>query len=91
MPLMEYRQLGKSGLRVSVLSLGTMTFGGRSVFSKVGSTDVDTARRQIDLCLEAGVNLFDTADVYSEGVSEEILGQVLEGAAITCLLQQKPG
>jgi aryl-alcohol dehydrogenase-like predicted oxidoreductase len=89
MPLMEYRQLGKSGLRVSVLSLGTMTFGGRSVFSKVGSTDVDTARRQIDLCLEAGVNLFDAADVYSEGVSEEILGQVLEGRRDNVLIATK--
>jgi aryl-alcohol dehydrogenase-like predicted oxidoreductase len=89
MPLMEYRQLGKSGLRVSVLSLGTMTFGGRSVFSKVGSTDVDTARRQVDLCLEAGVNLFDTADVYSEGVSEEILGQVLEGRRDDVLIASK--
>jgi aryl-alcohol dehydrogenase-like predicted oxidoreductase len=74
---MEYRQLGRSGLRVSVLTLGTMTFGGRSIFSKVGSTDIDGASRQIDLCLEAGVNLFDTANAYSDGLSEEILGQAL--------------
>ena len=74
---MEYRQLGRSGLRVSVLTLGTMTFGGRSIFSKVGSTGLETARRQIDLCLEAGVNLFDTANAYSDGLSEEILGQAL--------------
>jgi aryl-alcohol dehydrogenase-like predicted oxidoreductase len=86
---MEYRQLGKSGLRVSVLCLGTMTFGGRSVFSKVGSTDVDNARRQVDLCLEAGINLFDTADVYSEGVSEEILGEVLEGRRDDVLIATK--
>jgi aryl-alcohol dehydrogenase-like predicted oxidoreductase len=74
---MEYRQLGRSGLRVSVLTLGTMTFGGRSIFSKVGSTGLETARRQIDLCLEAGVNLFDTANAYSDGLSEEILGQAI--------------
>src|SRR6202042_3492626 len=73
---MEYRQLGHSGLMVSVLSLGTMTFGGRTIFSKVGATDVEGARRQVDLCLEAGVNLFDTANCYSDGLSEEILGEV---------------
>jgi aryl-alcohol dehydrogenase-like predicted oxidoreductase len=76
---MEYRQLGQSGLRVSVLTLGTMTFGGRGRFGKVGSTDVAGARRQIDICLEAGVNLIDTANVYSGGLCEEILGQALEG------------
>ncbi|HEY0793786.1 MAG TPA: aldo/keto reductase [Chthoniobacterales bacterium] len=86
---MEYRQLGKSGLRVSVLSLGTMTFGGRTVFSKVGSTDVDGARRQVDLCIEAGVNLFDTADIYSHGVSEEILGEVLQGRRDDVLIATK--
>ena len=74
---MEYRQLGRSGLRVSVLTMGTMTFGGRSIFRKVGSTDLEAARRQIDLALAAGVNLFDTANAYSEGLSEEILGQAL--------------
>lgn len=76
---MEYRQLGQSGLRVSVLTLGTMTFGGRGRFGKVGATDVDGARRQIDICLEAGVNLIDTANVYSGGLAEEILGQALQG------------
>jgi aryl-alcohol dehydrogenase-like predicted oxidoreductase len=86
---MEYRQLGQSGLRVSVLSLGTMTFGGRSIFSKVGATDVDGARRQVDLCLEAGVNLFDTANCYSDGLSEEILGQVLEGRREDLLIATK--
>ena len=60
---MEYRSLGKSGLRVSVLTMGTMTFGGRGGFAQVGSTDVDQARRQVDMCLDAGVNLIDTADV----------------------------
>jgi aryl-alcohol dehydrogenase-like predicted oxidoreductase len=86
---MEYRQLGQSGLRVSVLSLGTMTFGGQSVFSKVGSTDVKGARRQVDLCIEAGVNLFDTANIYSHGVSEEILGQALEGRRQDVLIATK--
>jgi aryl-alcohol dehydrogenase-like predicted oxidoreductase len=76
---MEYRQLGRSGLLVSTLGLGTMTFGGRGNFAKTGSTDVAGARRQIDMCLEAGVNLVDTADVYSQGVCEEIVGEALDG------------
>lgn len=74
---MEYRQLGRSGLKVSALSLGTMTFGGQGKFAKTGQTDVANARRQIALCREAGINLFDTADVYSGGLSEEILGEAL--------------
>jgi aryl-alcohol dehydrogenase-like predicted oxidoreductase len=76
---MEYRALGRSGLRISVLTMGTMTFGGTGDFADVGSTDVEEAERQVDMCLEAGVNLIDTADVYSSGLSEEILGQVLRG------------
>src|SRR3954470_18520036 len=75
---MHYRQLGRSGLRVSSLTLGTMTFGGRGNFANVGSTDVAGAARQIDMCLDAGVNLIDTADVYSGGLSEEIVGEVLD-------------
>lgn len=86
---MEYRQLGRSGLRVSVLALGTMTFGGKGVFAKTGNTDVAGARRQVDLCLDAGVNLFDTADVYSDGLSEEILGTVLEGRRDKLLIATK--
>jgi len=74
---MEYRLLGRSGLKVSVLSLGTMTFGGQGKFAKTGQTDVSAAQRQIGLCLDAGINLFDTADVYSGGESEVILGQAL--------------
>jgi aryl-alcohol dehydrogenase-like predicted oxidoreductase len=74
---MEYRQLGTSGLQISVLTLGTMTFGGQGNFAKVGDTDLTGARRQIDMCLDAGVNLIDTADVYSTGGSEEIVGQAL--------------
>ena len=76
---MEYRALGKSGLRISALTMGTMTFGGRGGFASVGSTGLDEARRQVDMCLEAGVNLIDTADVYSGGLAEEIVGEVLKG------------
>jgi aryl-alcohol dehydrogenase-like predicted oxidoreductase len=77
---MWYRQLGASGLRISVLAMGTMTFGGTGGFSSVGSTDLDEAKRQIDQSMEAGVNLIDTANVYSAGLSEEILGQATLGA-----------
>ena len=86
---MEYRQLGRSGLRVSVLALGTMTFGGRGDFAKTGATDVAGARRQIDLALDAGVNLIDTADVYSRGLSEEIVGQAIAGRRERLLLATK--
>ena len=65
---MEYRTLGRSGLKVSVLTMGTMTFGGAGSFAKAGNTDLAGARRQIDLCLDAGVNLIDTANVYSRGL-----------------------
>src|SRR5271154_993997 len=75
---MEYRQLGRCGLRVSALTLGTMTFGGREKFGKVGAVDVVGARRQIDMALDAGVNLIDTADIYSLGACEEILGEALQ-------------
>jgi aryl-alcohol dehydrogenase-like predicted oxidoreductase len=86
---MEMRRLGASGLQVSALGFGTMTFGGSDRFSAVGSTGVDEARRQIDLCLDAGVTLFDTADVYSQGASEEILGQALEGRRHDAILATK--
>jgi aryl-alcohol dehydrogenase-like predicted oxidoreductase len=87
---MEYRQLGRSGLKVPVLSLGTGTFGGRGEFFRVwGETDVAEATRLVDLCLEAGVNLFDTADVYSQGASEEILGQALKGRRDRALVSTK--
>ena len=74
---METRFLGRTGLRVSELSYGTMTFGGGGIFSKIGNTDISEATRLVDLCLEAGVNFFDTADDYSFGRSEEILGKAL--------------
>lgn len=75
---MEFRQLGKSGLQVPALCLGTATFGGGTEFFQAwGSTDVQEATRLIAICLEAGVNFFDTADIYSQGASEEILGAAL--------------
>jgi aryl-alcohol dehydrogenase-like predicted oxidoreductase len=86
---MEYRQLGRSGLRVSTLTMGTATFGGSGVFALWGDTDVAGARRQIDLCLDAGVNLLDTADIYSFGLAEEILGRVIEGRREDLLLSTK--
>ncbi len=76
---MEYRQLGTSGLRISALTMGTMSFGGEGSFKSVGDTDVAGAERQISMCLDAGVNLIDTADMYSNGRSEEIIGEVLAG------------
>jgi aryl-alcohol dehydrogenase-like predicted oxidoreductase len=76
---MEFRQLGKSGLKVPVLCFGTATFGGGNEFFRAwGETDVAEATRLIDLCIEAGVNFFDTADVYSDGRSEEILGEAIK-------------
>lgn len=86
---MEYRLLGHSGLKVSVLSLGTMTFGGQGKFAKTGQTDVEAAQRQIGLCLDAGINLFDTADVYSGGESEVILGKALGGKRNDVLIASK--
>ena len=86
---MEYRQLGHSGLRVSALTLGTMTFGGRGGFKAVGSTDVTAARRQLDLALDAGVNLIDTADIYSGGLSEEITGEIITGRRDSLLVSTK--
>jgi len=74
---------------VSVLSLGTMTFGGTGVFGKLGAVDVPGARRQIDICLDAGVNLIDTSDVYSAGLSEEILGEALRGRRDRLLIATK--
>jgi aryl-alcohol dehydrogenase-like predicted oxidoreductase len=74
---MEYRFLGASGLEVSVFSFGTMTLGGEGRFAAMGNVQAEEARRQVEVCIEAGVNLFDTADIYSFGKSEEVLGQAL--------------
>src|ERR671926_1000502 len=86
---MKLRHLGSSGLRVSALTLGTMTFGGRDNFASVGSTDVAGATRQIDLCLDRGVNFIDTANVYSGGLSEDILGEAIRGRRDRVLLATK--
>ncbi|KVT17609.1 aldo/keto reductase [Burkholderia sp. MSMB1078WGS] len=89
---MEYRTLGRSGLKVPVLSFGAGTFGGTGpLFSAWGNTGVDEARRLIDICLEAGVNLFDTADVYSDGASERVLGAALKGRRDQVLISTKTG
>lgn len=87
---MEYRQLGDSGLSVPVLSFGTATFGGGNEFFKAwGSTDMAGAKKLINLCMDAGVNFFDTADVYSQGLSEEILGKAIKGKREKLLLSTK--
>ncbi len=89
---MEYRQLGASGLKVPALSFGAGTFGGRGpLFSAWGDTDVAGARRLIDICLDAGVNMFDTADVYSGGASEEVLGEAVKGRRDKVILSTKTG
>jgi aryl-alcohol dehydrogenase-like predicted oxidoreductase len=76
---MEYRNLGRSGLKVSTMTLGTMTFGGVNDFSKAGNTDLKEAKEMISMCVDHGINLLDTANLYSFGVSEEIIGQALDG------------
>ena len=86
---MEYRQLGRSGLIVSSLSLGTMTIGGKGNFAKTGNTDLEGAKRQVGMAVDAGVNLFDTADIYSAGVSEEIVGAALKGKRDSVLIATK--
>jgi aryl-alcohol dehydrogenase-like predicted oxidoreductase len=88
--VMDYRQFGRSGLTVPVLSFGTGTFGGTNeFFQRWGQTDVDEATRMVDLCLDSGVNFFDTADIYSAGASEEILGQALKGKRGRALISTK--
>ncbi|MES2649500.1 MAG: aldo/keto reductase [Bacteroidota bacterium] len=87
---MEYRQLGHAGLRVPVLSFGTATFGGGNEFFKAwGSTDVEEAKRMIHMCMDAGVNFFDTSNVYSRGVSEQILGKAIAGIRPDVLISTK--
>ncbi len=85
---MEYRLLGRSGLKVSVLAMGTMTFG-RNKSGPTGSVGLREAKRQIDQCLDAGVNLIDTANVYSKGQSEEIVGDALKGKRDQVVLATK--
>lgn len=87
---MEFRQLGGSGLKVPVLSFGAGTFGGSGeIFRAWGATDVAEATRLVDICLDAGVNLFDTADIYSSGMSEEILGKAVAGQRASVLISTK--
>ena len=87
---MEYRRLGHSGLRVPVLSFGTGTFGGGNDFFRAwGSTDAKGASRLIDVCLDHGVSMFDTADVYSDGLAEQILGQAIAGKRDRVLISTK--
>jgi len=87
---MQYRRLGTSGLKVPVLSFGAGTFGGAGpLFGAWGTTDAQEARRLIDICLDAGLNLFDTADVYSNGASEVVLGQAIKGRRDAVLISTK--
>ena len=87
---MDYRLLGNAGLKVSSLCLGTGTFGGGNEFFKAwGTTGVDEAKRLIGLCLDAGINVFDTADVYSDGLSEKIFGQAIQGKRNELLISTK--
>lgn len=87
---MEFRILGRSGLRVPVLSLGTGTFGGANEFFRAwGNTGVEEATRLVDICLEAGLNMFDTADIYSDGESEKVLGAAIAGRRDKVLISTK--
>ena len=87
---MEYRYLGGSGLRVPVLSFGTGTFGGKGdFFGAWGTTDVQEASRMIDICLDAGLNFFDSADIYSGGVAEEVLGEAIKGRRDALMISTK--
>lgn len=87
---MEFRLLGRSGLKVPVLTLGTGTFGGRGEFFKgFGNADAQEATKMVDICLEAGVNMFDSADSYSLGLAEEILGQAIKGRRDKVLISTK--
>jgi aryl-alcohol dehydrogenase-like predicted oxidoreductase len=88
--MMEFRTLGRSGLKVPVLSFGTGTFGGGNEFFRAwGATDVAEATRLVDICMEAGVNLFDTADIYSDGLSETVLGKAVAGRRADVLISTK--
>jgi aryl-alcohol dehydrogenase-like predicted oxidoreductase len=87
---MDYRRLGASGLKVPALSFGAGTFGGSGpLFGAWGNTDANEARRLVDICLDAGVNLFDTADVYSNGASEQVLGEAIKGRRSEVLISTK--
>jgi aryl-alcohol dehydrogenase-like predicted oxidoreductase len=85
----EFRHLGHSGLQVSALTFGTMTFGGVGPSGMTGATDLAGAKRQVGMCLDAGVNMFDSADTYSDGVAEEILGEAISGFRSEVLVATK--
>jgi aryl-alcohol dehydrogenase-like predicted oxidoreductase len=87
----ELRQLGSSELRVSAIALGTMQFGGTGMFEQAGRVDVASARRQLDIAMDAGVNLIDTANVYSSGASEEVIGRIIAGRRDRVVLATKVG
>lgn len=86
---MKYRTLGRTGLKISVITMGTFTFGGRGDFGRAASQDVNEAQLMVDTCIDHGVNMFDTANMYSTGLSEEILGEVLEGRYDNVLVTSK--
>ena len=86
---MQYRTLGRTGLKVSAITMGTFTFGGRGDFARAASQDVGDAKRLVAACIDRGVNLFDTANMYSTGLSEEILGAALEGRGDDVLVSSK--
>src|SRR5215207_10757025 len=87
---MEYRTLGRSGFKVPVLCFGTGTFGGGTEFFKAwGASDVAEATRLVDVCLEAGLSMFDSADIYSGGMAEEILGQAIKGRRDQVIISTK--
>src|SRR5476649_1174059 len=87
---MEHRFLGASGFKVPVLSFGTGTFGGKGeFFGAWGQTDVAEARRMVDICLDAGLTMFDSADVYSGGVAESVLGEAIKGRRDNVLISTK--
>jgi len=86
---MEYRQLGSSGFKVPALSFGTATFGGGPGFEQWGTTGIPEATRLVDLCLEAGVTMFDSADIYSAGMAEEVLGGAIKGRRDKVIISTK--
>lgn len=86
---MEYRTLGRSGLKISALSMGTFSFGGAGDFAMVANQGVEDARHLVDVCIDGGINVFDTSNMYSLGRSEEILGEVLEGRRDRVLISSK--
>jgi len=86
---MDYRQLGGSGIKVPVLTFGTGTFGGSEFFKAWGASGVEEATRLVDVCLEAGLTMFDSADIYSDGRAEEILGRAIKGRRDRVLISTK--